>query len=163
LYTYEFHNGDEQEFMKLYHELRLWKIKRVSNINQKDGRSCGLIAFIFAILLSFKVDVTKISNIDITNDMMITMRTKMAASILCKKLFFSKYYVDNINDKLQHGIHALLDNNIKLKVSTIEDALTTKGRYYKYYKILLKCYKLITLINNRSLEYCAKKVVQTNS
>ena len=125
MYTYEFHNGDEQDFIKLYHELRLWKIKRVTNINQKDNRSCGLIAFIFAILLSFRVDVTKISNIDITDNMMITMRTKMAASILCKKLFFSKCYVDNINN---NGIDVFLDDKIKIKVSAIENALIKKRK-----------------------------------
>ena len=121
MYSYERHI-DEEDFVKLFKELIIWKIKRVTIINQVDGCSCGLIAYIFVILLSFRICLESYvgTNFNITNDMMTNMRAKMASSILCKELFFSKYYSENIQHTLSDRIMGLWENIIKPKVADIE-------------------------------------------
>ena len=62
LYGYEFHQ-DEKDFIKLFDYLFQWKIERITTkIFQDDSYSCGLIAFIFAILLSLRVDLNTFGN-----------------------------------------------------------------------------------------------------
>jgi len=126
LYSYERHI-DEEDFVKLFKELIIWKIKRVTIINQIDGVSCGLVAYIFVILLSFRICLESYvgTNFNITNDMMTNMRAKMASSILCKELFFSKYYAENVQHSLSDKIMGLWENIIKPKVDDIE-------RYLEY-------------------------------
>jgi hypothetical protein len=123
LYSYENHI-DEKDFVKLFKELIRWKIKRVTIITQIDGVSCGLVAYIFVILLSFRIGLESYvgTNFNITNDMMTNMRAKMASSILCKQLFFSKYYLENIQE-LSKKIMLLWDNTIQPKVYNIEQYL----------------------------------------
>ena len=140
LYAYEFHH-DQKDFTKLVSELLLWKIKRVTIIDQKDGCSCGLIAFIFVVLLSFRVDLDTFDKKQIIcNDMMTNLRTKLASSILCEKLFFSTDYVNNINGILSDKINTLWKSTIESKITAVEDIINKKKEgnlLYIFYLLLI--------------------------
>jgi len=121
LYAYDHHDQNI-----LFNKLNEWQILRIPIIQQKDLCSCGLIAIIFVILLTFRVKLNELTSnpIKIKNDMMSTMRIKLATTILSGKLYFSKEYLNRFHSCLSPKLTSLYNENINLKIIPLETIIS---------------------------------------
>jgi len=104
-----------------------WKIIRIDKIKQVDGTSCGPIALLFLILLSYRVDLGTFGEeqIKLFSSKLHNFRKKIASSILSECIFFSN---DNVNELHFSKLKLLYDELIKPKLIIIEDLITAKEK-----------------------------------
>lgn len=112
-----------------------WKIERITKIQQVDNCSCGLIALIFSILLIFRINLNDLSITKIKNDMMTTMRTKLASSILCQNIFFSEKYCSQ-KDQPNEELCRLHIDHIKPNIETLLNIKAKNGILFKMIMIV---------------------------
>ena len=112
-----------------------WKIERITKIQQVDNCSCGLIALIFSILLIFRINLNTLSVTKIKNDMMTTMRTKLASSIFCQNIFFSEEYISQI-DQPNEELCRLYRDHIKPNIETLLNIKAKNGILFKMIMIV---------------------------
>ena len=113
---------------ELFQNLMEWKIIRIDKIKQVDGTSCGPIALLFLILLSYRVDLGTFGEeqIKLFSSKLHNFRKKIASSILSECIFFSND--NNVNELHFSKLKLLYDEKIKSKLIIIEDLITAKEK-----------------------------------